>query len=226
MKDRLTDGIKHIKEIQLTEHERSVMFSRISGYMESTAPKPIPTPFNWFVFAHKTSVFAGLLLFIFSSTAVVVASQDSLPGDVLYPVKVNIKEPIVSAISFGKDAKLSMEVQKANERLAEAEKLSEVGRLSSNTRKEIEVRFEKHVEKMDMFTEVDSVYIDTEVKNKEKTKEDLEKRVVQHIEKLGKIRETLSDEKKGEIDQFTYNVLTTVHGKKDKTEKTKRNSDK
>ena len=47
MKDRLTDGIKHIKEIQLTEHERSVMFSRISGYMESTASKPIPA--SWTV---------------------------------------------------------------------------------------------------------------------------------------------------------------------------------
>lgn len=194
--------------------------------MESTAPRPIPAPFNWFVLAHKTSVFAGLLLFIFSGTAVVVASQDSLPGDVLYPVKVNIKEPIVSAISFGTDAKLSAEVEKASERLEEAEKLSEVGRLSADTRKEIEVRFEQHIEKMDTFGKVDPEPMDKEKEKKTQTQEDLEERVVEHVEKLGKIRETLSDEKKDEIDQLTYNVLTTVHSKKDKIEKPKRNSDK
>jgi uncharacterized membrane protein len=217
MEDVFKNKAEHVRHITLTESERALVFQKISSHMRSGLHTlNTTTSLQWFMFLHKTAVALGVFIFVFSGAAVVVASQDSLPGDLLYPVKVNIKEPVVSAVSFGTHAKIYAEVQKADERLKEAEKLSEEGRLNAVTRKEIEVRFETHVEKVDAFTNVDTESTDIEIEKRVKTREDLEERVVEHVDKLDKVKEVLSDEKKEEIEKFKYNVLNTVLDKKNK----------
>ena len=59
---------------------------------------------------------------------------------------------------------------------------------------------------MDTFGKVDPEPMDREKEKKTQTQEDLEERVVEHVEKLGKIRETLSDEKKVKIVQLCSDV--------------------
>jgi hypothetical protein len=223
MKNIFKDGIQNIKDIQLTESEKSLMFSKISAHMTHTAPAP--TSLNWFVFFHKTSVVFAAFIFIFSGAAVVVASEASLPGDLLYPIKVSVKEPIVSAMSLGQSAKIRAEASKASERLKEAEKLSETGRLNADTRKEIEDRFEKHVEKMDSFVENDSKKEYKKIEKKVKAQSDFEDDVLRHTEELDKIKEDLSDDEKIEVENLKNKVLQTVQSKKENKKNEKRGSD-
>lgn len=214
MKDIFNNGIKDIRNMKLTEREKSLMFANISEHMKST---PYPsTAFSWFMFLHRTSAVVVLLVFIFSGTAVVVASETSLPGDLLYPIKVSVKEPFVSALSVSSSAKIQKEAQKATERLKEAEQLSEKGRLNADVRKEIEDRFEKHVEKMDIFVGTDARKEDKKVQKKVKVQSDFEESVLRHTEELDKIKEDLSDDGKAEVEQFKNTVLKTVRDKKEK----------
>lgn len=214
MKNIFKDGIQNIKETKLTEREKSLMFSKISAHMTSTSS--ISNSFSWFVFFNKTSVAFAAFVFIFSGAAVVAASEVSLPGDLLYPIKVNVKEPIISALSLGPSAKIRAEAHKASERLKEAEELSETGRLNADTRKEIEDRFEKHVEKMDSFVESDSKEDSKRVQKKVKVQIDFEENVLRHTEELDKIKEDLPDGEKEEVEQFKNTVLKTVRDKKEK----------
>lgn len=223
MKNIFKDGIQNIKEIQLTEREKSLMFSKISAHMASTSP--LSNSFNWFVFFNKTSVAFAAFIFIFSGAAVVVASETSLPGDLLYPIKVNIKEPVISALSLSQSAKIKAEASKASERLKEAEELSETGRLNADTRKEIEDRFEKHVEKMDSFVENDSKKEDKKVQKKVKVQSDFEENVLRHTEELDKIKEELSDDEKVEVENLKSKVLQTVQNKKEKKKNERDRSD-
>lgn len=214
MKDIFKDGVKDIQNIKLTEREKALMFAHISEHMK--VAHSTPATMNWFMFFHRTSAVIALMVLIFSSAAVVVASEASLPGDLLYPIKVSVKEPLASALSVSSSAKIQKEVQKATERLKEAEQLSEKGRLNADTRKEIEDRFEKHVEKMDSFVVRDTKEEDKKVQKKVKVKTDFEESVLRHTEELDKIKEDLSDDEKEEVEQFKNTVLKTVRDKKEK----------
>lgn len=215
MKNMFKDGLQNIKEIKLTEREKSLMFANISEHMK--VAQSTPATINWFMFFHRTSTVIALIALIFSGAAVVVASSEaSLPGDLLYPIKVSVKEPLASALSVSSSAKIQKEVQKATERLKEAEQLSEKGLLNADTRKEIEDRFEKHVEKMDSFVVRDMKEESKKVQKKVKVKTDFEESVLRHTEELDKIKEDLSDDEKEEVEQFKSAVLKTMRDKKEK----------
>ena len=65
-------------------------------------------------------VAAGILIFVFLSSGVMMASANSLPGDSLYPIKI-AKENIQLALTFNKMAKAELHLQFAQRRLSEIE---------------------------------------------------------------------------------------------------------
>ena len=71
-----------------------------------------------------------LLLLVGGGTGVV--AENSLPGDILYPVKIHVNENIESALAVTAKGEAEVSVRQAAERLSEAEKLKEKGRLSSD----------------------------------------------------------------------------------------------
>lgn len=76
------------------------------------------------------------------------AAEQSLPGDVLYPVKVSVNEGVRGwfAVSDGAEARLNARL--AERRLEEAEELASDDRLDDSTRSEVESRFRMHAEKI------------------------------------------------------------------------------
>jgi predicted ribosome quality control (RQC) complex YloA/Tae2 family protein len=75
-----------------------------------------------------------------------VASETSLPGDVLYPVKISITEPARDLIKVDQIDKIEWQAQKATRRLEEANILSEQAKLDEEKIVEIENLFEKHTQ--------------------------------------------------------------------------------
>jgi hypothetical protein len=57
-------------------------------------------------------------------------SKSALPGDMLYPVKTSIDEPIEEALAFGPQAQSVVHINHASVRLREIEQLKSQGRLS------------------------------------------------------------------------------------------------
>lgn len=78
-----------------------------------------------------------------------VAADQSLPGDVLYPIKISINEEARGWFAISEEAKAALETKLAERRLEEAEKLAIRGDLNAETRVRLEENFKKHAEKVE-----------------------------------------------------------------------------
>jgi cytochrome b involved in lipid metabolism len=88
---------------------------------------------------------ALLLLLLVGGGATGVVAEKSLPGDVLYPVKIHINENFESAIAFTAKSDAEVSVKQAARRLAEAEQLKDKGKLSSEQSVELKDAFNTEV---------------------------------------------------------------------------------
>lgn len=70
-----------------------------------------------------------ILLLIGGGTG--IAAENSLPGDVFYPIKIHVNETLESALAVTAKGDAEVSVRQAAERLSEAEKLKEKGELTS-----------------------------------------------------------------------------------------------
>lgn len=75
-----------------------------------------------------------------------IAAQDSLPGDALYPVKINVNERIETALSFSQEAKAQAHLEAIEARQAEAKELQAEGRLSAEAKANLNANIEAHAE--------------------------------------------------------------------------------
>ncbi len=138
-------------DVSLTHEERERMRRTLHAYMEM---KPLRSPIkdkepyapwniSWIFSSRPVAVV--LVGALFASTAgVSYAAQSALPGDVLYPVKTRVNEPVAGALSVSADAKLAWAMSVAGERVKEAATLAAEGRLSSTTQAQLEANFEEH----------------------------------------------------------------------------------
>ncbi len=105
------------------------------------APKRSP----YFLFTYQFRVVvAGLLVVVFASAGTAQAAQGALPGDLLYPIKININERVEVALAATPKTKANVEATIAQRRVQEALVLEEQGRLDATTTQEIEDNFNEH----------------------------------------------------------------------------------
>ncbi|MDP3956867.1 MAG: DUF5667 domain-containing protein [bacterium] len=72
------------------------------------------------------------------------AAEQALPGDILYPIKVDFNEKVAAAFSVNAEARAQLEAKFAERRLEEASKLASEDRLSANAQTELSARFGAH----------------------------------------------------------------------------------
>ncbi len=77
------------------------------------------------------------------------AAEQSLPGDILYPVKINVNEGVRSLFAVSDDSEARLQADLAERRLEEAEKLASDGRLDDDVRARIEANFENHAARVE-----------------------------------------------------------------------------
>ena len=77
----------------------------------------------------KVGSFAVLFMFIFGSS-LTYASEQSLPGETLYSIKVNVKEEIEIKLAGTSEKKASVEKSHIEKRLEEISTLKESGDLT------------------------------------------------------------------------------------------------
>ena len=123
--------IKNIKTVSLSDEERSVLsndFSKRTGLRVSVDKDSPKISFIESIFLHQSyfATVAACMVFVLSGGLVVYASKHSLPGDVLYPLKTHVEEPIIRAFNATSPvSKADFEFQLVEERLAEAEQLNQ-----------------------------------------------------------------------------------------------------
>ncbi|HEY4508995.1 MAG TPA: DUF5667 domain-containing protein [Candidatus Paceibacterota bacterium] len=147
---------KKIKKETLTEEEKTEGLLVLENFIKTnpieyveTKNRPIKSPylskspyFNMFFMRQKMFVSAGIaVLFIFITGGTVFAANSSLPGDILYPVKIHLNEKVESLVAVGAKAQTEVKIKHTIERLKEAEELSDQNKLDENNAPEIEKNF-------------------------------------------------------------------------------------
>ncbi|MFA6000301.1 MAG: DUF5667 domain-containing protein [Candidatus Paceibacterota bacterium] len=144
------------------------------------------------------------------------AALGSIPGDLLYPVKIKIVEPVADVFVFSDIAKVEREAEKAILRLEEAEELATKEKLDSKSRTELEKQFDKNLENFDR--KVRSVENSSE-KEAEDLKASFESSLNDHAESLKKtgaeIEKRRDDEDESEASLFGKKVIEKATRRKE-----------
>lgn len=136
-------GIEKLKNIRMTDVEKArVLKNVLSASSESPYMQHAPT-FAFVSTRYTHMIYAFCLVLIFSLVGATYVSGKSLPGDLLYPIKTRIVEPVLDVINSAPEKRIIWEEEKVSRRIAEAEKLEEKNELSDERVTELE----RHVEK-------------------------------------------------------------------------------
>lgn len=148
--NKFKNGIEDLKMISMTSDEKKQILQNILKD-SSLSLKPENNTFginsllSTFSINRRLVYYAVVpLIIILSGTSIVFASENILPDSVLYPIKVNIVEPIEGAISFSQKSKARHESNLAEKRIVEAERLASEGKLDINTENKINKLISKH----------------------------------------------------------------------------------
>ena len=100
----------------------------------------------WFSYIKRREFVPALLtaiVFLFTGGASVLAEQ-SLPGDSLYAIKVNVNEPIREFTTVGGEAKAKLAIETTERRLQEATVLSAQGKLDESNKQILQAQFTRN----------------------------------------------------------------------------------
>ncbi len=155
--------INEAKGMKLSDRERSSLFSAVDTFVKKNplhkagssaqpaATKPIKSPFfnqDWFfAFSQRSHNFylaGALAILAIFGTGTSFAAQNSLPGDVLYPVKVNILEE-VKAVFLPSSLKPEYEIERAQARIEEVKQLAQQNKLSEEIKISAAARIDSHI---------------------------------------------------------------------------------
>lgn len=139
------------KDIKLSTSEKEKMRSFIVSYMKSGqdvgAEKGL-FMHVFYAFGRAVPALAIITLVVASGAGISLAAENSLPGDLLYPVKVSINEEIKEKFARTDEDKVRWLVAVAERRIEETEKLASENRLDAKASATIEANFSKNAEKI------------------------------------------------------------------------------
>lgn len=135
---------KKSESIRLRSAQRADLRDRIVAYMEyhplpkeARAPRKsahtehiVSEPFRTVAvrFTYVRNIVGALMIVLLVS--IPVFAERSVPGDILYPVKVQFNEELLSSLSFSPYAKVEWETERLERRIAEARLLAREGKLT------------------------------------------------------------------------------------------------
>lgn len=140
------------------EEKESVRLNLIAFMHENPAINSKPTHDGYQYLANWASLFRSkriVLRYVLAMSCTVLllgvsgisfAANGSLPGDLLYPVKVGVNEKVLSFLLLSGEAKAKYDVHLAKLRLEEGEKAAVGKKLNDQTRSKIESLFNEHID--------------------------------------------------------------------------------
>ncbi len=141
--------------LALTGAEREKMRALLREY---AAMKPVREPLTaptgargafadaWLAYLRRPAgiAVAAVLILVLSSGGIAYAAEGTLPGDALYPVKVNVIEPLQLALAASPEAKAALQMTFAEYRIDEAALLANDGKLGTTTEAALAANFAKN----------------------------------------------------------------------------------
>lgn len=125
---QLKRGAKHTRlSVEEKATMKSTLLQHIATYPISEnlfQDRGIPSPFSIRNFRNKKTLSVFIIGGLFLGGSMSFAAENTVPGDILYPVKVHFNEPVRGAIARTSKAKAEWGVRLVERRLEEVEKLA------------------------------------------------------------------------------------------------------
>lgn len=141
------------KNIKLSEKRKDLVRGKVVEFVEMNPirtrnPQPLQSPFylsKFSVLNFSKAVSFALIVLIAGGSTMSYASEDTLPGDLFYTVKVNFTEPIQTSLALSPQAKLEVKTKHVEKRLTEAQILLKNNDTTPQKHAEVEARVERKV---------------------------------------------------------------------------------
>ncbi len=198
---------KKTSQQKMTSSEKKAVLNSLKSFMmkhpaHSTEQKgfaykfttAIKSPFHNRLFqGHRTLIgsLAVVILLVSVTGGTSSIAQYSLPGDLLYPVKINFNEKVESFVSFDTQSKALIEVKHLDTRLAEAETLNTTNKLEGSRKDLVEMQFTKDLKST--INHINSLNSEGNTKNANKIKVKIETSLIKHKGVIDRILERNSD---------------------------------
>lgn len=207
----LKNFIRDAEKIRPTSDEKNLVRGNILAFMEENPYKIGDRAPFWNFMANPFKAYganiAVLSVVLVSFVVTGAAAEKSLPGDLLYPVKIYINEPVSSTMAFSKTKKAELKVKYAERRMQEAEKLAVSGKLDEKTQEEIKKQLKSNAD--DAVKNISNLANGSEeFESASKLSMNLEASFKAHkkvLESLGKA--------KGEINSMVNSIATEINEK-------------
>src|SRR3989344_9220322 len=142
------------KDVRLSSIEKERMRGALSEYMtpqtvrDTVSKRPVKerslgTIDWWFFIIKRKAMPIVLIIALILGGGTAYAASDTIPGDILYPVKIKVNEPVKVAFTFSTQAKAQAHADIAEERLEEAERLLAKGELTQEEQEMLAADFSK-----------------------------------------------------------------------------------
>ncbi len=207
MENEFNKGIEDLKKLSLTRDDKELILSNLENYIDKGRRTDLSSQFSWFVYLSKRQyVYVALVVLLFTGSGLVFASNNSLPGDLLYPVKINIAEKIEGATMIGQEAQINWQTEKLNRRFEEVEVLAAQGKLNKSNRILVENNLNKTASTLEKVIQDDEA---TSTEEMDETKTTIGLQVSAHNQILQKIQNNSPLEQKIEISQLRNKIKET-----------------
>ena len=135
----------HLANAVLSPEEKSALRAELLRYMRSGEADHslFSVTTVWYSLRLVAGAFASMVLV---AGGVSYAAESALPGDLLYPVKVEGSERLRTWAAVSEEAQAEWSVVRTTRRLEELERLATAGDLNETLREEITIRIERNTE--------------------------------------------------------------------------------
>lgn len=206
--DPFKKGIADIRNAHLSDKEKSFILSNI---LHGRVKSPFWGLYAFMMQARQKALYALALAVVFllaGGGTVVLAAEGSVPGDVLYSVKVNVTEPALDRLYTAREDKARWEGEKTARRLREVETLALEGRLDEEAIKAIEEKIQEHNETFR--ASASGISTTTEPEKRESVEVEYEAKLKAHAKILGRIKERLPEDTRDAIERVSETLREEV----------------
>ena len=153
-RENFKKGIEDIAKVRMTNQESNSVWSKLEDYANSNPIKNIKVKSPWYissVYFATTRTGGAVLALIFVSLVSlnsVFIAKNSLPGNTLYSLKVDVMEPLEYSLTVDPISKTNLLLNNLDTRLKEVEALKTGGKLTNSIQNDLEKRLKNNTKKI------------------------------------------------------------------------------
>ena len=146
MKKGIEENLIESRNIyRLTDAEKKVSFEKIEAFVRAN-PLPMRSPFTIHHLLLKRMSYYTMVAILFTVTSISLYAEGSLPGEYLYPVKVEVNDSLKVFSAFTAESRAETHINIINQRIQEIDEASEKGTLDVEALEYAAASLDEHTE--------------------------------------------------------------------------------